>query len=299
LDRLPSRHSLLVAGCKSRLAGSDATVEPVHSNIAQLEAIMIEHEQQNAAVLDQFAKQAQAYAALLARNPDSSLAPLLENARPVPEDRVLDVGCGAGNMAVALAPLVAQVTGVDLTPAMLDQARRRQADAGCANIEWLQADVTALPFADGAFDLVMSRALLHHTAAPGRVLAEMRRVCAADGRLMVIDLTPPSTKAAAFDAIETLRDPSHVQAMTPDALRRLGAELGLREVVVHALETRLPLEAVLATSFPDPGVLDRVRAIYRVDAESGANALGMDAQLVEGKILIVYPMTLAVWRLAA
>jgi ubiquinone/menaquinone biosynthesis C-methylase UbiE len=87
------------------LAGSDATVEPVHSNIAQLEAIMIEHEQQNAAVLDQFAKQAQAYAALLARNPDSSLAPLLENARPVPEDRVLDVGCGAGNMAVALAPL--------------------------------------------------------------------------------------------------------------------------------------------------------------------------------------------------
>src|SRR5690606_32842337 len=107
---------------------------------------MSDHAAQNAAVLDQFGKQAQAYAARIRRNPAPGLAHLLETARPASGASVLDVGCGTGRIALALASVVGHVTGVDLTPAMLDQARAAQGEAGASNVEWMQADVTALPF---------------------------------------------------------------------------------------------------------------------------------------------------------
>lgn len=259
---------------------------------------MPDHATQNEKVLDQFAQQALGYAALVAGNErkDTALTKLLEVWRPAPDARALDVGCGTGRLAVALAPHVGQVTGADLTPAMLDQARALQAQTGLRNIDWRQADVTALPFADGAFDLVICSAMLHHVSSPATVLGEMRRVCAPGGLIAAMDLTPAVEKSAAFDAMEILRDPSHAHALTQPELRGLGARLGLTEVVVHPYEARLPLEAVLATSFPEAGMLDRVRELYRLDAASGADSLGFSAQLTGGQIILTYPMALIAWR---
>ena len=256
---------------------------------------MPEHQTQNAAVLDQFGKQAAAYAALIANNPNSGLESLLETARPTPDDQVLDVGCGTGRMAVNIAPLVAHVTGIDLTPAMLDQARALQAQAGVPNITWRQGDVTALPFDDGVFTLVSCRAMLHHTASPRAVLSEMKRVCAPGGRIAAFDLTPDPAKAAAFDAIEILRDPSHTHAMPQAELRAIGASLGLKEIAVRPHGAVFPLETVLATSFPAEGMLDRVRELYRRDAESGVDALGLAARLEGDAIIVTYPSSLVVW----
>src|SRR5262245_2195694 len=106
---------------------------------------------QNARVLDQFGKQAASYAALINRSTDTTLEPLLAAVKPLPTERMLDVGCGTGRFAITMAPLVAQVVGVDLTAAMLDQARRAQAAASVPNIEWQQSDVSQLPFADRSF----------------------------------------------------------------------------------------------------------------------------------------------------
>jgi ubiquinone/menaquinone biosynthesis C-methylase UbiE len=256
---------------------------------------------QNARVRDQFRRQAEAYAALVntsGLNTPGAPArdPLIEALGPSPTDRVLDVGCGSGQFAVAIAPLVAQVTGVDLTPEMLDEARAQQARAGVANIDWRQADATALPVADGAFDIVTSRSMLHHAADPAGALAEMRRACVPGGRIAVLDLTPAAEKAPAFDAIELLRDPSHARALTVGELRALGAELSLEELVVRSRATDLPLEATLATSFPPPGVLERVRELYARDAASGADCFGLKARIQDGRIWVTYPMTLALWR---
>jgi ubiquinone/menaquinone biosynthesis C-methylase UbiE len=249
--------------------------------------------EQNARVLDQFAKQAPSYAALINRTADTSLESLLAALRPRTTDRMLDVGCGTGRFVITMAPLVAQVVGVDLTIAMLEQARRLQADTSITNVEWRQADVTALPFENGVFDIVSSKAMLHHVASPARVIAEMVRVCAAEGRIVIVDLTPKPAKAAALNAIELLRDPSHARAMTPAELRAIGVELGLKEVAVHEYQVRLPLEPVLKTSFPDVGV-DRVRDLYRIDAESAADALGMSACIENDQIVVSYPMTMLV-----
>jgi SAM-dependent methyltransferase len=250
---------------------------------------------QNARVLDQFSQQAEAYSALVASAGAHAKDPLIEALSPRPTDHVLDVGCGSGQFAVAVAPLVAHVTGADLTPAMLDKARAQQAGAGLANITWLQADSTALPVEDGSFDVVVSRSMFHHAADPAATLAEMRRACAAGGRITVMDLTPAPAKAPAFDAIELLRDPSHRSALTADELRALGGGLGLIETLVRPRETSLPIEMVLATSFPAEGMLDHVRALYARDADTGADAFGMGTHWKDGAVWVTYPMTLVIW----
>lgn len=253
---------------------------------------------QNARVRDQFEKQAVSYAALISRTKDTSFPTFLDAVKPLHTDRMLDVGCGTGRFAISVAPLVANVVGIDLTSAMLEQARRSQAAAQIENIEWQQGDVTELPFTDGQFTLVTSRTMLHHVVSPRRVVEEMRRVCAPGGRIFISDVTPNPDKVAAFDAIEILRDPSHTHAMTQSELRAIGAELGLTEINVTGYLARLPLESVLQTSFPEPGMLDRVRRLYRFDAECGADTLGLAARFDDGAITIAYPMSMLTWKRA-
>ena len=88
------------------------------------------------------------------------------------EERALDVGTGAGALAIALAPLVREAVGVDVVPELLAEARKRAP----ANVELVEADATALPFEPDSFDLVSTARTLHHVARPELVLAEMNRV---------------------------------------------------------------------------------------------------------------------------
>jgi ubiquinone/menaquinone biosynthesis C-methylase UbiE len=260
---------------------------------------MTRHEAQNEAILDQFTQQAEGYAKLAATLPQGSRvdSPLFAAIRPLPTDTVLDVACGTGSLTVALARLTRHVTGIDLTAAMIDQGRALQAKEGITNVHWQLGDVLPLPFPDGAFSLVVSQAAFHHLADPAAVLAEMARVCTSDGRIAVNDLGPDPEKADAFNRIEKLRDPSHVRALPPAELRSLGKRLGLVETAVSSQPIRpIPLEAILATSFPNPGDLEKVRAAYLADVQCGANTLGLRAELAGGQIMIQYPMTMVVWQ---
>jgi ubiquinone/menaquinone biosynthesis C-methylase UbiE len=253
---------------------------------------------QNVRVRDQFSQQAPAYAELVnGQEAQARKDPLIELMALQGADRVLDVGCGSGQLSVSLALLAAEVVGIDLTPAMLDEARAHAASRGVDNIRWAVADSVSLPVEDGSFDVVVSRSMLHHAADPAGTLSDMRRACAPGGRLFVSDLTPDPIKAAAFDAIELLRDPSHNHALTQDEMRELGRDAGLVETVVRSGATRLALESVLATSFPADGMLDHVRALLARDAAAESDAFGMKAELIEGNLWVTYPTSTIGWRL--
>jgi ubiquinone/menaquinone biosynthesis C-methylase UbiE len=252
---------------------------------------------QNARVLDQFTRQAEPYAELVsARQSLPKADPLVDLIAPHSGLRVLDVGCGTGQFAVTIAPIVAEVVGLDLTPAMLEQAQECADRAGVGNIRWITGDSVALPLADGTFDLVVSRSMFHHAEDPVATLAEMRRVCAADGRIFVSDLSPDPTKGPAFDAIELLRDPSHKHALPLEELRRLGQEEGLSEIALHTGATSLPLKTVLATSFPPEGMLDHVRALLARDAAMGADIFGLKVEMREGALWVTYPTAIVGWK---
>ena len=115
---------------------------------------------------------------------------LLRHAAPQPRERVLDVACGTGIVARQAAPLVGadgQVIAIDMNPAMLAMARALPAPSG-ATITWQEGNAMALPFPDGAFDVVLCQHGLPFVPDRAVAVHEMRRVLTPGGRALAIVL---------------------------------------------------------------------------------------------------------------
>ena len=108
-----------------------------------------------------------------------------------PGMRVLDVGCGTGNLAIPAARARADVTGVDIAPNLLAQARQRAEREGL-DIDFEEGDVDELPYEDGAFDLVASMFGAIFAPRPQRAAAELLRVCRPGGQIAMANWTPDS-----------------------------------------------------------------------------------------------------------
>jgi len=213
-------------------------------------------------ILDQFTRQAVPFSAAAPIRNEEALQRVVRIAGAGPDDTVLDVACGPGLLACAFAPVVRHVTGVDATPAMLEQARALQREKGIQNVTWDLAEAPPLPYANGRYSIVTCRFSFHHMLDPSAVLTEMRRVCARGGRVVVADMTPDPAKADALNATERLRDPSHVRAMPPEELSDLFDRAGLREHRRDSYRLEGEVEDILSRSFPEPGDADRLRRIY-------------------------------------
>src|SRR6266540_2990445 len=144
---------------------------------------------------------------------------------PRGDERVVDVGTGAGTLALALAPMVREVVGVDVVPELLERARQHAP----ANVTFVEGDATSLPFAPGSFDLTCSRRTLHHVRRPELVVAELARITRPGGRLLVEDQIAPVDPLAGLelDRFERSRDPSHTRTLPDVDLRQLFEANGL------------------------------------------------------------------------
>lgn len=194
-------------------------------------------------VTDRFARTAERVAA----RQDARAARLAEEVgdfvQPTGEERALDVGTGAGALALALAPFVREVVGLDPVPELLELARQRAAP----NTEFVAGDGTALPFLDGSFDLAGTHRTLHHVVRPDLVVAELARVTKRGGHVLVVDQLAPDepAEAAALHEFETVRDPSHRRLLTDAELRELFAVNGLAVLRERYEEARRKLAAYL------------------------------------------------------
>src|SRR5262249_7318206 len=158
-----------------------------------------------------------------------------------------------GLLACAFARVTRHVTGIDVTPEMLEQARALQQREGLENVSWRLGDVQPLPYADASFSIVSARFAFHHFPDPLAVLKDMRRVCRHGGRVVVADSAPESNRADAFNQMERLRDPSHVRALAPEELVELFAAAGLPEARLQRDLLPYELESLLARSVPNDG----------------------------------------------
>jgi len=168
---------------------------------------------------ERFARTAGKVAALQ----DARAAELEERVRafvlPAAGEHCLDVGCGAGALALALAPHVADVVGVDRVPELLELARERAP----ANATFVEGDAERLTFDDASFDLAGTLRTLHHVPRPELVLAELTRVTRRGGRVLVIDQVAPADplEALAVDRFERARDEGHTRLLPDSDLRQL------------------------------------------------------------------------------
>ena len=183
------------------------------------------------------------------------------------DERVLDVGCGTGALALALAPHVREVVGVDSSPDLLAAARERAP----ANCTFLEGDATALPFGWGEFDLVGCLRVLHHVRRPELVVAELARVTRRGGRLLVADQLGDvdPIRSIEYDRFERLRDPSHTRLL-PDGDIRASLDANNLVVVDEIVREQRDLEHYLDIAGVEGDQRERIRglapgAVYEVE----------------------------------
>jgi len=243
-------------------------------------------------IIDQFTRQAAPFAQSPGHTNEESLRLLIELARLSRADTALDVACGTGMVACAFATVAREVTGIDITPAMLEQAQLLAERHGLTNLFWRQGDIETLPFPDHNFSVVVSRYAFHHFINPRAVLAEMARVCRPGGRVLIADAVPPPEKIDAYNHFEKLFDSSHHRALTLEEFRNLASEAGLQIMRLATYKMEMELERHLAASFPNPGDDERLRQLLREDI--GVDRLGVDAHWRGEEIHYAYPVTVIV-----
>jgi ubiquinone/menaquinone biosynthesis C-methylase UbiE len=154
-------------------------------------------------------------------------------APPSERARVLDFGCGTGDLAAHLARAGFRVTGIDIAKAMLDGARARFPDAAT----WiaLSRDWSRLPFDDAAFDAVTASSVLEYVPRLDVLFAELARVCRPGG-VFVATVPNIDDRTRRFEsALGAARPPAALRALLPGAVRRYMEYLELSR-------NRLPLE---------------------------------------------------------
>jgi SAM-dependent methyltransferase len=180
-------------------------------------------------IRDEFTKQSVTFGQAPVMRANETLGAFLELVPASAEARWLEVACGPGIIACALAERVGEVVGFDLTPAMVETARIDAAALDLSNVSFGVGDATALEIGDDAFDGAVTRFSLHHIPAPGRVLAELARVVRSGGAIVVGDIVSDddATASARREEIERLRDPSHWACLSSQRMLDLGEAAGL------------------------------------------------------------------------
>lgn len=236
-------------------------------------------------VREEFARQADS----LSIAPAFTDAEVLEKIRaataPTKTMRILDLGCGPGIVSAALAPHAKEVVAFDLTLEMLQKARQRGKEAGLHNLRFELGRAEELPFADRSFDAVVTRLTLHHFPDPQPVMAEMVRVTQSGGKVILADVVSSENaeEAALHNALEILRDPSHLQMLSPSGFLGLIAAAGLRATATSTWEMQRSFEEwIRITNAPE-----RAKPLFivmRTLAQAGLHA-GIDLRF-DGKTVL-------------
>jgi ArsR family transcriptional regulator len=162
-------------------------------DLTAVAAVLEERRRRSQEFFDQHARQWDDLARTLLPLPEYRQR-LLEQ---VPEGAtVLEIGVGTGGLLTELSVRAGQVIGVDHSPAMLEEARRRLVDRGVRGVELRLGEMSHLPLSDAAVGCVVANMVLHHAADPSQVLTETRRVLAPGGVLLLADLARHEREAA-------------------------------------------------------------------------------------------------------
>lgn len=246
----------------------------------------------NDSIISQFTKQAVPFLHMSQHSNQYGLNLMVKLSDPKYDDTVLDVACGPGIVACEFAKIVSHVIGIDLTPAMIEQARHLQNEKNLHNIDWRIGDVSKLPYEDDSFSLIVTRYSLHHLINPSEVITEMYRVCRPGGRILVVDVTPPDVKKNAYNYVEKLRDPSHAEALTFIELKRMVESKGFININTESQDLEMNLESLISSSFPNPKSKDEIIRLFKKDISS--DILGMKSYLKDNEIYFFFPVSLIV-----
>jgi len=205
---------------------------------------------------------------------------------PLP-DRVLDLACGPGIVSAAVARAGTRVVGLDATREMVEAAAARCREEGL-EAEFREGRAEALPFPAESFSGATTRLSMHHLPEPALALAELRRVLAPGGALVVGDIVAADDPAEArlHDALETLRDPSHVRLLPEAELAQSLRTAGFRVEATEAWDNPKTFSE-WAAIVAEARSLGPVREVMHALASAGVRA-GIDLRAEGDEIHFVH-----------
>jgi len=231
---------------------------------------MLDHENR---VRDEFTRQAETFSASPAITDAALTERFVVALGEAGHGSVLDVACGPGILSAAIAKSAGDVVAFDLTPQMLTKARQRCSSAGLDNVTFREGNAAELPFADATFDAVVTRLSVHHFDRPKRVMSEIFRVLRPGGSFVMADVISSEVPAESElqNAIEILRDPSHVRMLPGSELTALVEESGF------AIESQTTWDKPRAFGewmgiVNDPSRVPPLHAVVWALAKAGASA---------------------------
>lgn len=215
--------------------------------------------------VNQFGSNARYYLASEVHSQGADLDQLTAAARRGAPVRALDLGCGAGHAAYALARGgAARVVAYDPSAEMLAVVAREASSRGHDAIETLAGSAENLPFADGSFDLVVTRYSAHHWADVPRALEECARVTAPRGRLIVVDVISPEAPLldTSLQVVEFLRDASHVRNYRISEWRGMQRAAGFAESSVGSWKLSIDFATWIARIGTPPGRVAALQTVF-------------------------------------
>ena len=235
-------------------------------------------------VTDEFARQAQTFDLFAEKTDEQVAARFAAALGDAGHGDLLDVACGPGVVTAAIAPGAASVVAFDATEQMLDRARARCAKAGLNNVAFERGNAESLPFEDARFDGVVTRLAIHHFADPQRALGEMFRVLRRGGVAVIVDVvsSEDANDSRLQNAIERLRDPSHVRMLPASELDARVAHAGFRDLEPATWDKRREFEEWMDI-VNDPARAEPIRTVVRALAEAGRTA-GIGLSMRDGRI---------------
>jgi ubiquinone/menaquinone biosynthesis C-methylase UbiE len=243
-------------------------------------------------ITDEFSRQANAFD-VWAQNVDAEVGVRFAIALgDAARGRLIDIACGPGVVTAALAPGAASVVACDATAQMLEKAKARCTKAGLRNVEFKSGDAENLPFADAQFDGAVTRAAVHHFADPQRAFNEMFRVLRPGGAAVILDVISSENveESRLHNAIERLRDPSHVRMLSACELDEAAGRAGFRDLQAASWDMNRELEEWLAI-VSDPDRVEPIRTVIWALAQAGRSA-GIGLAVKGDRVVFVHR-----WRL--
>jgi ubiquinone/menaquinone biosynthesis C-methylase UbiE len=243
-------------------------------------------------VTEEFRRQADTFDTFAQKTDENVAARFAAALGDAGQGNLLDVACGPGVVTAALAPRARSVVAFDATQEMLEKAKARCARAGLVNVSFRQGDAEALPFGDAQFDGVVTRLAVHHFANPQRAFAEMFRALRPGGTAVIVDVvsSEDAREEVLQNAIERLRDPSHVRMLPASELDRCIAKAGFQELEQTTWDKDREFNEWMDI-VNDPARTEPIRVVVQALAEAGRNA-GMGLS-IEGNRIVFFHR----WRL--
>jgi ubiquinone/menaquinone biosynthesis C-methylase UbiE len=188
------------------------------------------HQQQKDLVRQQFTRTAEVFGDYAVASRVAEAERLARMVFASGSDRAVDLACGPGTLALRFARHVRWICGLDLTPAILERARRSAAAERLANLDFALGDAQSLPFADSSLDIAVTSYALHHFSDAARTIGEMARVVKRGGRVGILDIFLPDDPRISDrnNRIERLRDASHTRTLARKEFELHFAAHGLR-----------------------------------------------------------------------